>query len=612
MKRLPNGDLLYVQRKDWMVKINGQRVEPGEVEAVMMHIPRIKNAIVKGFTSDDLTRQYLVGYYISEDGNEIPVDFLQTGLKKKLPSYMVPQYFVHMDKFPLNANNKTDRKSLLPPDLSSLRSDYVAPKSELEKELCDAFAEVLHLDKVGIDDNFVQLGGDSIRLMQLQQTLSVNVPTNVILNVCTPRLIAKYIAETTDDEAANLQQDDYPLSTVQSFFLDAALSNLNSTASYFPILHKFTKKIEVEKLCRAVETAVNAHPGLLITIHEDKEKGRRIIPYTGTWTLAVERMSDTEMEREKKLLFKSFKFIDEPMFFARVIETESAVYLYHQMHHIVTDGVSNEIFRNDIAAAYNGGQIEKESTTIYELNAYNDRLRKGKMFEECVQWFKKEFEGSLPGKDMVVEGEMKTLQRELAVPSHIILQGVCNQKDITLNVLFTSCVAFALGEIRKQKDIRLTTSFHGRVSRNLTRTIGFVASPRLYRLYWHDNESIDNYLNRSKMHIMGNISHSIFTTKDVFAYTHIPQDAVMFIYQGTLSRPILTLDDITAETTRLPVEAPPTRPLIIFIHDADSENFRITIDYDTSQYCLNDVEQIAAGIENCLKRIMNVEYMNEI
>ncbi|MCF0160036.1 MAG: AMP-binding protein, partial [Bacteroidaceae bacterium] len=134
MRRLPNGDYLFVQRKDWMVKINGQRVEPGEIEAVMRGMPNIKDAIVKGFTTPDQSRQYLVAYFIPLD-EQATAESIKRHLTKSLPSYMVPLYYVKMEAFPRNANEKTDRQILPAPDEALLHNTYTAPRTALEERL---------------------------------------------------------------------------------------------------------------------------------------------------------------------------------------------------------------------------------------------------------------------------------------------------------------------------------------------------------------------------------------------------------------------------------------------------------------------------------------------
>lgn len=115
-KRLPDGNILYVQRKDWMVKINGQRVEPGEVEHIMRSVDGIKDVAVKGFTQED--KSYLCAFYVAD--NEVQEEDIIEHLKSKLPDYMIPERMARMDSLPLNANGKLDRLSLMPP----------APKTE--------------------------------------------------------------------------------------------------------------------------------------------------------------------------------------------------------------------------------------------------------------------------------------------------------------------------------------------------------------------------------------------------------------------------------------------------------------------------------------------------
>ena len=192
LRRLPDGNYVYVNRKDWMVKINGQRVEPGEVEQAIQRIDGVTKAmvkingqrvepgeveqaiqridgvtkaIVKGFDGKTGS-QYLCGYYTS-DGDITP-EAIRNTLAESLPPYMVPLHIVKVDKFSFLPNGKVNRKALLPPDSSELLSNYVAPTNEVERTLCEAFAQALGMEQVGIDDDFFMLGGDSIRAYTLR------------------------------------------------------------------------------------------------------------------------------------------------------------------------------------------------------------------------------------------------------------------------------------------------------------------------------------------------------------------------------------------------------------------------------------------------------------
>ena len=196
-----------------MVKINGQRAEPGEIEAIIKQVDGVKNAIVKGFTTKD--RQFLCAYYIANDN--ISDDSIREYLLSKLPSYMVPAYFVKMDSFPLLPSGKTDRKALLAPSDKTkgiVRSPYAKPTNTVEHQLCEAFEKALSVDRVGIDDDFFELGGDSIRVMEVQTLCpELTLSSRMIYANRTPKKIADACAHT--EQVSYAHQKDYPLSQTQ-------------------------------------------------------------------------------------------------------------------------------------------------------------------------------------------------------------------------------------------------------------------------------------------------------------------------------------------------------------------------------------------------------------
>ena len=129
-RRLEDGSLLYLERNDWMVNINGQRVEPGEISGVMMTMPGIVMAAVKDFRgSDDQT--FLCAYYVAE--GDVPEDAVRDYLRSKLPGYMVPAYLIRMDAMPLNASGKVDRHSLPDPTVPGSGSAITAEPTGFEE-----------------------------------------------------------------------------------------------------------------------------------------------------------------------------------------------------------------------------------------------------------------------------------------------------------------------------------------------------------------------------------------------------------------------------------------------------------------------------------------------
>lgn len=158
-----DGRLDYLGRIDTQVKIRGLRIELGEIENVMGSMDGIElTAVVDKHDEDG--RQYLVGYYTA--GTEIDEKELRSYLSAKLPQYMIPNYFVRLDSMPVTAGGKTDRKNFPMPDFMAQITEYVAPTTEREKKLCCLLEELLHINQIGITDDFFELGGDSLTAVE--------------------------------------------------------------------------------------------------------------------------------------------------------------------------------------------------------------------------------------------------------------------------------------------------------------------------------------------------------------------------------------------------------------------------------------------------------------
>ncbi len=190
-RALPDGNLVYINRKDWMVKINGQRVEIGEIETVLSDIPQVDVAAVKGFNNAH-GQTYLTAFYTLKDATGDPVgeEALREFLGERLPEYMIPLYFVRMVKMPFNANGKLDRKQLTAPDAKRKQNTYAAPQDEKQAAICTAFESVLNLDRVGINDDFFDMGGDSIQVMMLLTRLD-GLTADIVYENRTPEKIAE-------------------------------------------------------------------------------------------------------------------------------------------------------------------------------------------------------------------------------------------------------------------------------------------------------------------------------------------------------------------------------------------------------------------------------------
>ena len=214
-----DGVIEYMGRIDHQVKIRGFRIELGEIEACLLNQQVVRQVSV--LAQDGPSGQQLVGYVVPADVAVLASveaqarlrEALRGALRADLPDYMVPAHLLLLEALPLTANGKLDRKALPQLDASLLQSNYVAPRSELEQQIAAVWAEVLKLEKVGLNDNFFELGGHSLLatqvLARLQIELGVNLPLALLFQAENLQAYAAMISElnTNSDEDLDELQD---------------------------------------------------------------------------------------------------------------------------------------------------------------------------------------------------------------------------------------------------------------------------------------------------------------------------------------------------------------------------------------------------------------------
>jgi natural product biosynthesis luciferase-like monooxygenase protein/amino acid adenylation domain-containing protein len=197
-RRLPDGRIEFLGRRDGQVKIRGFRVEPGEVEALISAHPKIARAAVVA-REDSPGERRLVAYVVSRSGEACGAGELRRHLGARLPEYMIPSAFVRLDELPLTPGGKVDRRQLPAPDEGrpELETKFVAPRSAVERKLAEFCSEVLGLQSVGIEDGFFELGGHSLHATQVisrvRNYFKVELPMRIFFETPTLAALARHV-----------------------------------------------------------------------------------------------------------------------------------------------------------------------------------------------------------------------------------------------------------------------------------------------------------------------------------------------------------------------------------------------------------------------------------
>ncbi|MBE9215239.1 amino acid adenylation domain-containing protein [Plectonema cf. radiosum LEGE 06105] len=211
VRYLASGNLEYLGRVDNQVKLRGFRIELGEIESVLSQHPLVKQAVVSLYKSQNKNQddQRLIAYLIAQE--EVSITQLRQFLQGKLPGYMIPSDYMMLEEFPLTPNRKVDRKALpLPGQSRPKLENYVLPSSEIEREIAEIWQQVLKIEKIGIHDNFFDLGGHSLLMVkvhsQLREKFSYNISLVEMFRHPTINALVNYFSNKGDD---NLQKENF-------------------------------------------------------------------------------------------------------------------------------------------------------------------------------------------------------------------------------------------------------------------------------------------------------------------------------------------------------------------------------------------------------------------
>ena len=612
-KYAADGNLIYLNRKDWMVKINGQRVETEEIEAVINGIEGISSAAVKAFT-DENGQTYLVAYYVEE--STVPVEEIRKALEGKIPEYMIPRFFKKLLAMPINVNGKLDRKSLLPPDASDYKAAYTAPADKLEKAICEGFEEVLKCGRVGMDDDYIRLGGDSIRVLKLAALLSeYRITPNMILCGRTPKEIAKMSSEGKKTTIPHLTETkkSYPLTDAQTgVYLECM--NKTSTKMYnIPMIFKLPEKVDVEKFEEAVKTVIRTHKSFHVTVGIEGEKPSMSIHEREP---KIVRKQTTDLEQEKREFVQAFDLEQGPLYRVELCEVQKETYFLMDVHHLIFDGTSWSVFMEEIAKAYMGNPIEEEKLTLFDISEYEKTLKETAIYKEAQDFFDKKFDGIEVNSALLYDfypENPKGSGKKLVVSAHEQLSSVemeqfTKNAGITENSLFLGAFAYTLAKASGQSECFFCTVNNGRHDERLADATGmFVKTLPIY-LTINEKLGAEQFLWDVQKDFYETMRHDCISFGELAAKYKITPN-ITFVYQAEM----LNSSELNGERLfSQPLDTKEAQFDLDVMVLKNNGSYEISLDYRDELYSEDTMRSFANMMLMVIKGMLDKKHLSEI
>ena len=465
-----DGNIILVGRANDMIKINGNRIEPAEIEAAFKEVTGKEWAAAKGFEAPD--QSYVCVYFRGE--LTMSDEDIREAMSAYIPQYMIPAYFMQVEAIPLLPNGKVDRKALPDPRATIKRKAYVAPRDELERKLCHAFEDAFGLENVGITEDFYELGGSSVKAMQILGDMDLDALSAVdIYQGHTVEKIAKIYREKTEGQESISEEEKemrarkvpHMVPPIQRSVIDNQLFSPKAPMWIFPFLFAFGAEADIESVYDAACKTVENHP-IFSTVFEFDEDFQLQQRYDESKRvpLQIEYMSDAELEELRASQIETFALIGEPMVKMRVIKTESNSYVLVVFHHIVMDGSSVQIIFGSLVQAYLGMDLDLD--TYYSYLEDEERLRNTNAYREAYEYYRRNYDGIDWCRSIVEDksepgnvNATKTIETKLTPQNLATMEERCG---ITRNGFASAITTLALAKTSGMRDIITMFSFHNR------------------------------------------------------------------------------------------------------------------------------------------------------
>ncbi|MDO6434613.1 amino acid adenylation domain-containing protein [Flavitalea sp. BT771] len=548
------GDIEFIGRADDQVKISGHRIEPAEIESVLMDHVQIDATAVLAKTDGNGDR-HLVAYFVSWDKPD-PAE-LRAYLASKLPAFMIPTHFMQLETIPLTVNGKVDRNKLPDPEggLQTART-YVAPRTRTETRLVRIWEEIFNTTNVGIKDSFLDLGGYSLKIIRLASQIHKEFEVK-------PSLKELFANITVEEQAVMIDQaritsfvnipkteemKDYPLSSAQRRLWVLSQFEKGNVAYIIPGICQFQGDLNIAALTNAFDKLLERHESLRTAFRNDDQEGARqfILPPEDLGFRIVHQDLRNEKDQQEVLqrLIQSefntpFDLAAAPLVRASLYQMEDHKWIFtYVVHHIISDAWSMSILIKELLLLYNAAVQGREHPLLPIKVQYKDyaawqqqQLQDGSLLSHREYWLK-QLDGELPILQLPTDKARRPVNRYkggkvsrmIAKPVTEAINRLSQEQGGTLFMGLLAAVNTYLYRYTGQQDIIIGSPISGRDHLDLEDQIGLYINTLALRTRFSGKDTYQEVLKNAMYVTLEAYDHKAYPFDQLLEDLHLQRD----------------------------------------------------------------------------------------
>ncbi|MBE9212893.1 amino acid adenylation domain-containing protein [Plectonema cf. radiosum LEGE 06105] len=594
VRYLHDGNLEYLGRIDYQVKLRGFRIELGEIEAVLMQHPQVNQAVVTLYDNQD--DEKLIAYLIAEE--EVSITQLRQFLQSKLPGYMIPSDYMMLEEFPLTPNRKVDRKALPLPEQIDIQEkrNLIAARNPIEELLVNIWLQILGVERISVDDNFFELGGHSLLatrvISQIREVFAVELPLRILFENPTIIGIAEAITtsklEFIQPKIEKIErQNKLPISFAQQ--RQWFLSELEPDSPFYniPAALQISGELDILVLEASFQEIINRHEVLRTAFFTVEGKPVAQLLSINEFQLQIIDLTNlTELIQQEKVKLiateeaqEPFQLDKPPLLRVKLLRLNSQSHvILITLHHIIADGWSMGVLVKEVALIYQeetsprpdghpspyqgegkGVRLNELPIQYADFAAWQRNLLQGEVRKKQLNYWHNQLQNAPNLLELPTDfprGAVQTtrggsIKFELSVELSQALKQLSQKSGCTLFMTLLAAFQTLLYRYSNSEDIVIGSAIANRHRAELEGLIGCFANTLALRTSLSGNPTFEELLNRVREVALGAYAHQdlpfeqlIDELQLVRSLSYTPLFQVMFLLQNASIQPLI-LEDLS-------------------------------------------------------------------